>query len=533
MKQRNGLPGRLLQCGIVGWFLLASNGAGWAQEAKPSVAPPNDAMTAAVRDLQQQVHELKDAVAEMRSEASQYRAETAELRRELESSRNQQAQAAAAMPPEDQSLPAPAAENAEANTTALPTTPSLEERVASLEDASQLTNSKVDDQYQTKVESASKYRMRLSGMVLMNLFSNRGAVDNADFPSYATGPAPFSSAGSFGATLRQSELGLEVFGPQVAGAKTSGQVQVDFAGGIPNTLDGVNYGVVRLRTASMRMDWENTSIVAGQDSLFFSPLSPASFASVAVPAFGYSGNLWGWIPQVRVEHRFNLSSKQKILIQGGILDNLVGEPPYTAFLREPQAGESSAQPAYAARVAWTHSMHGQPLTLGTAAYYSRQDWSFEHYTDGWAGMADWEIPLTSRISFSGEFYRGRAIGGLGGGIGQSVIFSGNPLDPATQVRGLNAIGGWSQLKFKATGKLEFNGAFGLDNPYAADTLAFPGGESYYTEPLLKNRSALVNFVYRPRSDLLFSAEYLHLRTTEIYNENNSAEQFNLIMGVLF
>jgi cell division septum initiation protein DivIVA len=529
VKQRNGLPVRFFQRSALGLVLLTSSG--FAQEAKAPVAPQNDAVSAAVQELQQQVRELKDAVAEMRSEASQYRAETAELRRELESSRNQQAQAATVAPPEDQSQLAPAVASTEASTAA--PAPSLEDRIASLEDASQLTNSKVDDQYQTKIETASKYRMRLSGMVLMNLFSNRGSVDNADFPSYATAPNPLSSAGSFGATLRQSELGLEVFGPLVAGARTSGEVQVDFAGGIPNTLDGVNYGVVRLRTASMRMDWDNTSVVAGQDGLFFSPNSPTSFASLAIPAFGYSGNLWGWIPQVRIEHRFDLSDKQKVLIQGGILDNLVGEPPYTVFLRAPQAGESSAQPAYATRVSWTRTIHGQPLTLGTAAYYSRQNWGFEHYTDGWAGMADWEIPLLPRVSLSGEFYRGRAIGGLGGGIGQTVIFSGSPLDPATQVRGLNTIGGWSQLKLKATNKLEFNGAFGLDNPYAADTLAFLGGQSYYANPLLRNRSGMVNFVYRPRSDLLFSAEYLRLRTSQIYNNNNSAEQFNLVMGVLF
>jgi regulator of replication initiation timing len=528
VKQRNGLPVRLLQCSTVGLFLLAGPSSGYAQEAKPPVASQNEAMVTAVQELQQQVRELKDAVAEMRSEASQYRAETAELRRELASSKNQEPVVAGAAA-ENQSPPAATAAAGEASAA----TPSLEQRVASLEDASQLTNGKVDEQDQTKIESASKYHLRLSGLVLMNLFSNRGSVDNADFPGWATGPGPLSSAGSFGATLRQSELGLEVFGPQVAGAKTSGEVQVDFAGGLPNTLDGVDYGVVRLRTASMRMDWDNTSIVAGQDPLFFSPLSPTSFASLAVPALGYSGNLWGWIPQVRVEHRFELSGKQKIMIQGGILDNLVGEPPSTVFPRQPQPGENTSEPAYAARMAWTGVVHGQPMTLGAAGYYSRQNWGFEHYTDGWAAMADWEIPLASRLSLTGEFYRGRAIGGLGGGIGQTVIFSGSPLDPLTQVRGLNTIGGWSQLKFKATGKLEFNGTFGLDNPYAADTLAFLHAVSYYPQPLLRNRSALVNFIYRPRSDLLFSAEYLRLRTSQIYNNDHSAEQFNLIMGVLF
>ncbi|HEX4426744.1 MAG TPA: hypothetical protein VH079_15200, partial [Terriglobales bacterium] len=192
MKQRNGLPVRFFQHSALGLVLLTSSG--FAQETKAPVAPQNDAVSAAVQELQQQVRELKDAVAEMRSEASQYRSETAELRRELEATRNQQAQAAPVPPSEDQSQPAPA----EAGAVPPTPSPSLEDRIASLEDASQLINSKVDDQYQTKIESASKYRMRLSGMVLLNLFSNRGAVDNADFPSYATGPSVLSSAGSFG-----------------------------------------------------------------------------------------------------------------------------------------------------------------------------------------------------------------------------------------------------------------------------------------------------------------------------------------------
>ena len=77
----------------------------------------------------------------------------------------------------------------------------------------------------------------------------------------------------------------------------------------------------------MRMDWKDTSVVVGQDSSFFSPLSPTSFASLAVPALNYAGNLWAWTPQVRIEHRFEISSDQNIMIQGGIMDNLTGEFP--------------------------------------------------------------------------------------------------------------------------------------------------------------------------------------------------------------
>lgn len=49
----------------------------------------------------------------------------------------------------------------------------------------QLLNAKVTEQSQTKVESGSKYRVRLSGIMLLNLFSSAGAVDNLDFPEFA------------------------------------------------------------------------------------------------------------------------------------------------------------------------------------------------------------------------------------------------------------------------------------------------------------------------------------------------------------
>ncbi len=473
-------------------------------------------MTVAIQELQQQVRELRSVVADVRSQAEQYRAETEALRKELRASAGHNSMDTAA----------PQASIADERGSA-----TAEQRV-NTEDDTTLLNRKIDEQQQIKVESASKYRVRLSGIVLMNMFSNRGAVDNLDVPIYAA-PSSASTVKSLGATLRQSELGLEVFGPQLFGAKTSGEVQFDFSGGFPNTPDGVNYGLVRLRTGSMRMDWSDTSVVAGQDGLFFSPLSPTSFASLAVPAFAYAGNLWGWIPQVRVEHRFQVGQTQKITIQAGVLDNLAGEPPYVPFDRQSQPGEATAQPAYAARTSWSSTLHDRPLTIGVAGFYGRQDWGSGRRIDGWAGLADWSFPIIPRWILSGEFYRGRAIGALGGAIGQSVLFGGNPTNPSTRIQALQSIGGWSQLKYTPISKLEFNGAFGLDNPLARDLHVFNGGIGIYGSALAQNRSGLLNFVFRPRSNLLFSAEYRHLHTLEIYGATNTAEQFNVSTGIMF
>ncbi|MGH9499143.1 MAG: hypothetical protein ACRD3L_08360 [Terriglobales bacterium] len=531
MKQNNTFldgVGRFIWPGV---FALSFTVSGWAQGAAASPPPAGDSVSAAVHDLQQQVSELRAAVAEIRSEAAQYRAETTALRRELQAMRAQPGpgETPPANPYALAGAPAGAPQQAAPRAVAPPE--ALPDRVAALEETTQLLNSKLDDQYQSKIESASKYRVRLSGIVLLNLFSNRGQTDNGDFPSFVTGP---NKDGNFGATLRQSEIGLEAFGPTLAGAKTSANLQADFAGGFANTWNGVDSGLFRLRIARMRMDWPKTAIVVGQDDLFVSPLTPTSFASLAVPALNYAGNLWAWTPQVRIEHRFDLSDQSHVTVQAGVLDNLASEFPSNSYFRSPGPGERSSQPAFAVRTSWTTtSLLGRPLTVGGAGYYSRQSWPFDHYSDGWAGMVDWEIPILPRLSWSGEFYRGRAIGGIGGGISRSVIFEGNPTLPYTAIRGLDSIGGWSQLKFKASSRLEFNAAFGLDNPTSAEVRAGSASQAYLGPLLVQNRGGLVNFIFRPRSSLLFSTEYRYLQSFPVASFSNDADQFNIMMGVLF
>ncbi len=167
---------------------------------------------------------------------------------------------------------------------------------------------------------------------------------------------------------------MKYLAPTSRERRTSADVQLDFSGGFPATGNGVNFGIVRLQTANMRLDWDNTTVVAGQDSLFISPLSPTSFASLATPAFAFAGNLWGWTPQIRIEHRFSLCDQQTITMQAGVFDNLDWESPSNSFYRSAQAGELSGQPAYALRTAWSRPVQEHPLSFGVAGYYGRQNW---------------------------------------------------------------------------------------------------------------------------------------------------------------
>jgi peptidoglycan hydrolase CwlO-like protein len=519
---------RIIGAGAVVAALLTQATPSWGQSPEQPVGQQMDLATvgALLQKLQVQVQDLHAQVSDLKAEQQSAKAESAVLKKELEIAKAQLGAMAA---------PGSGGSAAQAVAAAPASIATTEERISRLEENQQLADSKIAEQSQTKVESGSKYRLRLTGIVLLNMFENRGTVENLDFPLLAENPQFqfLPSGGSFGGSIRQSQIGIQAFGPTVAGAQTSANIQFDFAGGFPEVPNGTSFGIMRLRTGTVRLDWPKTSFVAGQDTLFFVPNNPTSLATLAVPALAYSGTLWNWAPQVRIEHKVAVSESGSLLIQGGILDSFSGDTPPSTYYRVPTWGEKSAQPAYAARVSWTQDIHGQNLTLGAGGYYGRQAWGFRRHVDGWAGTVDASLPLGRKFELTTEFFRGRAIGGLGGGIGQSVLWQGSLVDPATDVYGLNSVGGWSQLKFKATSKLQFNGAYGLDNPYARELRLHGGNTNYYPVPLSKNESGFVNFIYQPRSDIVFSMEYRRIKTFTLDSNANVANVTSFSVGYIF
>ncbi len=519
-------------------FLFLSSSLARAQSSPgPSskeTTPDLKSLAASLRSLQSQVQALNSQVGELRSAQQRSLQEAQALRAELNRTKEQLALRTAgyqvtAAPVSQMSSSSPATPSP-----AIAQVPgiSLEERVSKVEDDQNLMNDKIIEQSQTKVESGSKYRVRLSGIVLLNAQVTRGSVDNLDFPQIATPMEANGSPGAFSASLRQSQIGIEAFGPDIAGARTSANVRFDFAGGFPLTPNGTAFAVMRLRTGTIRLDWENTSLVAGQDSLFFAPLAPTSLASLAIPALSYSGNLWSWTPQIRIEHRVSLSPSSSLLFQAGILDSLTGDVPDEGY-RDPTVGEQSGQPAYATRIAWTRHAFGRNLTIGFGGYYGRQNWGFDRTVDGWVGSSDVTIPLGNSFDLTGEFYRGRSAGGLSGGIGQGILLSGPVYNPHTAIHGLDSMGGWLQLKYKPKTNFEVNLAYGQDNPFAAELRSFPASAQYYGSLLSRNLNPFVNFIYRMRSDVLFSVEYRRLQTYTLDSGANIANQTGVSLGYIF
>ncbi len=475
-----------------------------AQQAASS--PPSES---AIQQLSAQVAKLASSLEATQSELKACREEIHQLRTELQSSKAE----------------------AEAGAQGGDTSGSdLSHSVADLREEQNVTDSRLQQLDQVKVESGSKYRVRLSGLVLFNTFVNRGTVDTISVPNLAL-PTPAGQAnGNTGATLSQTLLTLQTFGPEIAGARTSGEVSFDFYGGFTRTLDGYVLGIARMRTANIAFNWSKWSLQFEQDKPFISPLSPTTLAAIGTPEFAYSGNLWTWTPQMVGERTWKLSDTVKAHLQFGLLDAFDGEYPSSYYLRQPEAGELSRTPGLAARQSWDFPIGQQSATVGAGGYFARQNYGYGRVLDAWAATLDWNLPFGERWDLSGELHRGRGLGGMWGGIGTSVVYTGSDSDSSADIVGVNTVGGWSQLKFKPAAKWELNGAFGEESPFAAD-LRQNGDPNY--QPFLRNWTTMVNVIDHPKSNLMLSLEYRHLNSVMFSGAPHTAEQVNMGVGVAF
>ena len=129
----------------------------------------------------------------------------------------------------------------------------LSAAVAQIREQESIAETQIATHEQSKVESESKYPVKLSGQVLLTGFVNTSQVDDPVTPSMV-----ISGSGSTGASIRQTILGLDARGPHLFNARTHADVRVDFDGAALSSSGGANAyagGLVRLRTAHADLSW--------------------------------------------------------------------------------------------------------------------------------------------------------------------------------------------------------------------------------------------------------------------------------------
>lgn len=491
----------------------------------PASAPPSPSLTDNHSvELQQKLEAIASTLATTNQQLQQSQQEIEQLRKELAQIKKQLALI--------QRVPAESPNTGTANTVDAASTAAA---IEGLQEQQQTVEAQVKLHDQTKVESSSKYPIRVSGLILFNSFINLGSVDNTDLPEVAlSNQGNMIGNGSAGASFRQTILGLEGYGPRIAGARTSANIDLDFFGGLAYTSYGTSAGTVRMRTASVNLDWDNDSVQAGMVAPLISPLSPTSYATVAIPALAGAGNLWAWSPQLKYAHQVPFPSGRRLQFEFGLWDPPAAGYSTSAIIRSPSPGEASKQPGYESRLSYGIFTGEHPSQIGLGGYYSRQSYPGNEGIDSWAVTTDWRIPLGSVAEISGEGYRGRALGGLGGGVYKSVLFGTDPVTGLNTYRGLNAIGGWTQFKARFGQSIEANASIGLDDGFAGDfhSIVFPPTPTA-TQLRARNRMALGNLIFRPKTYLILSPEYRRIWTWPIRGAVNTADIFTLSAGYQF
>jgi hypothetical protein len=496
------------------------HGSGWIVMMVLTVCFAAMESVATGQDLSQQalaekVERLSTALASTQAQLEQSQQQLEDMRKELSSLKQQLANSAAASPSSSEPVNRP-------SISSQGTPEDLAAAVQDIRERQAVVESQIATHDQTKVESESKYPVKITGLLLMNGFVDTGAVDIAATPTVA-----LQGDGSVGATVRQTVLGIDARGPHLFGANSYADLRMDFAGNSfinASTSNSPGYGnsystFIRMRTLHAGLDWSHAEAFFSLDHPILSPDSPTSLVAVAQPALAWSGNLWAWNPQAGITYNIGQPGSRNLQLQAALID--AGDAPLTpgyANLAEvpPNSAEESSRPGVEARIAFLGSEQREERShIGVGGYFATHRTALGRSFDSWAATLDARFLLRGGLQFSGSFYRGLGLGGLGAGTYKDFVYKPNPNTGGYYFQALNDVGGWAQLKERVNERLEFNGAFGMDNAFASQMRRYIvyGGTMF--QNLTINRTFTANTIYSPSAYLLFSLEYRHIESSPI------------------
>jgi hypothetical protein len=285
---------------------------------------------------------------------------------------------------------------------------------------------------------------------------------------------------------------------------------MDLWGGTSNSLNHL----VRLRVATLRVDWKNQSFVVGQDKPIISPRDPSSLAQVAFSPLTSAGNPWLWQPQARFEQRFTWGETTGLRAQAGVYET--SEPTASAGLYA--ASLSTARPALEGRfLFWRNLGSGARIEIAPGFHTS------ETHVAGVSVPSrlfttDWLIQPTPKLQWTGMFFTGENAAGIGA-LRQGFTIFGND-----NIQAVGTAGGWTQLAYFITHRLTLN--------------AYAGQESNRPEDLLhgevtRNFAYAGNLIYQLGPNVLLGWEASQVRTSFLGTMPRLANHYDLALAYLF
>ncbi|MDP8982862.1 MAG: hypothetical protein M3O35_19985 [Acidobacteriota bacterium] len=392
------------------------------------------------------------------------------------------------------------------------TVPAETSAAAPIDERLAVQERRIDEQAQTKVEASQRLPITLTGMVLFNAYLNGRSNGGQEYPVAASAPSGNALVG--GATLRQSVIGLKFQGPTVwGGGQINGSLYLDLFAGSTSSLNHL----VRLRVATIEIDWKNRSLMVGQDKPIVAPREPNSLAQVGVSPLTGAGNLWLWEPQIRYEERISLGRQAGLRLQAGVYQT--SDPSYISRGGDSTAIVPGPRPALEGRFEFWRQI-GESARIEIAP-------GFHTSSSHIAGVSvpshlftlDWLIQPISKIQLTGAFFHGQNAAGIGGLHQGFTVFDDNRV-----IRPIGATGGWAQLSYLATKRLSFNLQGGQESDRGRDLLA---------NDIQRNLMYAANAIYRLGPNVLLGVEASQVRTNYFLGPSRLNNHYDVALGYLF
>lgn len=329
--------------------------------------------------------------------------------------------------------------------------------------------------------------------------------------------------------VRETRLGLNLFGPDVGAWKTTGKLEMDFYGG-----DRANSYNPRMRLAYL--DVAHSSGLAlrfGQDWDTFCELVPriVNFAYMAdIGALGLRR------PQARLTQELKLAENTKLVakvaaaqtvgedLDGGTFeDGADADWPtlqWSVALNQKLWTEKSAKLAFGGHYG-RETVDGVEKIATTNAYgtiteVSRVIAADAADYDTWSVQGSVFLPLTKQIAVQGNLWKGENLDTYFGAIGQGVNVA--------LGREIEAQGGWVQLLWDPTDKLAFGFGYSVDDPKDEDLAE--------GRPC-KNEQIFGNVAYKLTPAVTAMAEYAHMTTDYLGRDEAVNDRVQLAMRYAF
>ena len=280
----------------------------------------------------------------------------------------------------------------------------------------------------------SSLAVELYGYVKADASWDSARTDVGNFARWVESESGRNKDSQFNLTARQTRLGLRINGPDVAAAKTSGLLEVDFyGGGDENTPHPM------MRHAFLKIDWpaQRLSVLAGQTWDVISPLNPSTL-NYAVG--WWVGNVGYRRPQIRVTKGIPLGGGVDLELQAAVARTIGHD---NGLFDPGDSGEDACLPSLQGRAAVTLPLLGaRRTTVGVSGHLATEEYDIDasdHHKnlDSWSVNLDVTQPVNDWLTIKGELFTGENMDTYKGGIGQGI--------DASTLGEIGTCGGWAAV----------------------------------------------------------------------------------------